>query len=193
MTARWVVDEVAEARDIEILWQPISLLFKNEPAEDSAYFAPVQKTHNMLRVMESVRAAEGDAPIFKLYWELASRIHNDGDRDFDIADVLESVGLDRSYATALTDEAWDAEIRTRMDAGLALVGTDVGTPIIAWERSDGKNIGIFGPVISRAPKGEDALKLWDGMMLMGDVDGFWELKKSRTDPPEFGDRPAIRH
>ncbi|MGY9074120.1 MAG: mycothiol-dependent nitroreductase Rv2466c family protein [Acidimicrobiales bacterium] len=190
MTARWVVDEVAEARDLEIVWQPISLLFKNEPALDSPYYDAVAKTHNMLRVMESVRASEGDAPIFKLYWEFGTRIHHDGDRDFDMSEALTAVGLDTAHAAAFEDAQWDGEIRTRMDAGLALVGTDVGTPIIAWDRSDGQNVGIFGPVITRAPKGEDALKLWDGMMMMGDIDGFWELKKSRTNPPEFGDRPV---
>ena len=191
MTARWVVDEVAEARDLKITWQPISLLFKNEPPEDSPYYEAVVTTHKMLRVMESVRAAEGDEPIFKLYWEFGSRIHHDEDRDFDIAEALTSIGLDPTHAAAAEDEEWDKQIRTRMDAGLDLVGTDVGTPIIAWDRSDGQNIGLFGPVITRAPKGEDALKLWDAMMMMGDIDGFWELKKTRTERPEFGDRPQL--
>jgi len=77
-----------------------------------------------------------------------------------------------------------------MDEGLALVGTDVGTPIIALNRSDGERVGIFGPVITRAPKGEEALKLWDGMVAMMDIDGFWELKKTRTERPEFGERPV---
>ena len=190
MTARWVVDEVAPKRDLNITWQPISLLFKNEPAADSPYYASVVKTHNQLRVMESVRAAEGDEPIFGLYWDLCTRIHHDGDRDFDVKDALAAVGLDTSHAAAYDDESWDAEIRSRMYAGLALVGTDVGTPIIAWNRDDGKRIGIFGPVITRVPKGADALKLWDGMMMMGDIDGFWELKKTRTERPEFGDRPV---
>ncbi len=76
-----------------------------------------------------------------------------------------------------------------MDAGLELVGDDVGTPIIAWNRSDNKRIGIFGPVITRVPKGPDALKLWDGMLMLGDIDGFWELKKTRNQSPEFGERP----
>lgn len=191
MTARWVVDEVAAERDLNITWQPISLLFKNEPAEDSPYYGRVVGSHRMLRVMEAVRASEGDGPTFPLYWEFASRIHHDGQADVDVADTLAAVGLDTSYAAAADDEAWDAEIRTRMDAGLELVGQDVGTPIIAWNRPDGRRLGIFGPVITRAPKGEDALKLWDGMMMMCEVDGFWELKKTRTERPEFGDRPSI--
>ena len=190
MTARWVVDDVASERNLKIKWQPISLLFKNEPPTDSPYYDAVVVTHGHLRVMESIRAAEGDDAVFGVYWDFASRIHHDGDRDFDVAAALEALGIDPEHAKAASDESWDAEIRTRMDEGLALVGTDVGTPIIALDRADGERVGIFGPVITRAPKGEEALKLWDGMTAMMDIDGFWELKKTRTERPEFGDRPV---
>lgn len=190
MTARWVVDDVASERNLKVKWQPISLLFKNEPPTDSPYYDAVVGTHGQLRVMESIRAAEGDDAVFGVYWDFASRIHHDGDRDFDIAKALEELGIDPEHAKAANDEKWDDEIRTRMDEGLALVGTDVGTPIIALNRSDGERVGIFGPVITRAPKGEEALKLWDGMVAMMDIDGFWELKKTRTERPEFGERPV---
>ena len=190
MTARWVVDDVASERNLKIKWQPISLLFKNEPPTDSPYYEAVVVTHGHLRVMESIRAADGDDAVFGVYWDFASRIHHDGDRDFDVAAALEALGIDPEHAKAASDESWDAEIRSRMDEGLALVGTDVGTPIIALDRADGERVGIFGPVITRAPKGEDALKLWDGMTAMMDIDGFWEVKKTRTERPEFGDRPV---
>jgi len=190
VTARWVVDDVASERNLKVKWQPISLLFKNEPPTDSPYYDAVVGTHGQLRVMESIRAAEGDDAVFAVYWDFASRIHHDGDRDFDIAKALEELGIDPEHAKAATDEKWDAEIRSRMDEGLALVGTDVGTPIIALDRADGERVGIFGPVITRAPKGDEALKLWDGMVAMMDVDGFWELKKTRTERPEFGERPV---
>ena len=190
MTARWVVDEVATERDLSITWQPISLLFKNEPPEDSPYYQSTATTHKMLRVMEAVRAAGEEDRVFDLYWELGSRIHHDGDRDFDVAEALATVGLDVGYAGAADDEKWDAAIREKMDDGLSLVGDDVGTPIIAWNRDDGDRVALFGPVITRVPSKDDALKLWDAMIMLGDVDGFWELKKTRTERPEFGERPT---
>ena len=190
MTARWVVDEVATERDLSIIWQPISLLFKNDPPQESPYYEATATTHKMLRVMESVRASGSEEGVFDLYWELATRIHHDADRDFDVREALLQVGLDESHSAAAEDDSWDAVIRDKMDDGLALVGNDVGTPIIAWDRKDGQRIGLFGPVITRVPKGKDALKLWDAMMAMGDIDGFWELKKTRTERPEFGERPA---
>ncbi len=195
MTARWVVDEVADKRNLNITWQPISLLKKNQPAPDSDYFGPVNATHNMLRVMESVRAAEGDDAFFRLYWELGTRIHHDKDRDFPMVDALEAVGLDVSHAAALDDESFDAEIDTRMSAGLALTGDDVGTPIIALDGPVGdggeaERVALFGPVITKAPTGDLAVELWDAFTTMASVPGFWEVKRTRTQGPDFGERPS---
>jgi hypothetical protein len=173
-----------------VTWQPISLLMKNNPASDSPYREPVEFTHNLLRVMESVRAAEGDGVIQALYWEYGRRIHHDKDRSFDPADALEAAGLDRKHAKAFTVKKWDAQIKKRMTAGLALTGNDVGTPIIAMDDVDGNRVALFGPVITEVPaKKKTALQLWDGFVAVATVPGFWELKRTRTLGPDFGKRP----
>ena len=191
MTARWVVDVVQPERDLTVNWVPISLLFKNDPPEDSEYFAPVNHTHKLLRVFESVKAAGGNEDAFAFYWEAGRNIHHDGNWEVSAATILENAGLDASHADAFEDESYDASIREQMDAGLALTGNDVGTPIIAFEdpNNAGEKVGIFGPVISRVPTGEEGLALWDAMVTMSTMDGFWELKRTRTVGPEFGDRP----
>ena len=174
------------------MWQPISLLNKNEPAEDSDYFAPVAYTHGLLRVMESIRKAEGDAKVKDAYWEFATRIHHDGDRQdsFDLPAALAAAGFDASHADALEDESFDAEITARMQVGLELAGDDVGTPIIALDDDNGDRVALFGPVITRVPTTEQSLKLWDAFMAAAQTPGFWELKRTRTESPEFGDRPS---
>ncbi len=189
MTARWVVDEIKPARDLNVTWQPISLLFKNEPDEDSDYYTASVFTHNLMRVMESVRKAEGDDAVFALYQEYGRRIHHDQDRDFTAAEALKAIDYDVSHADAFDDDSFDAEIRTRMDKGLALCGDDVGTPIIAFDDRDGVRQGYFGPVITRVPPTEDSLAMWDALVTMMNVSGFWELKRTRTERPEFGERP----
>ncbi|MFW2333471.1 disulfide bond formation protein DsbA [Ilumatobacter sp.] len=192
MTARWVVEEVAPARDLKITWQPISLMVKNEVGTDSDHYEPVFKTHRMLRVMEAVRAELGEDAVQRWYLLSGTTVHHDDNRDeADLADMLEHLGFDRGLADAADDEKWDAEITSRMDQGLALVGDDVGTPIIAFTADDGVKRGIFGPVITRVPTGEQALKVWDSMHHFTTMDGFWELKRTRTERPEFGDRPDI--
>ena len=75
-----------------------------------------------------------------------------------------------------------------------------GTPIInnvtgglqdgcRFETKDGEMVGIFGPVITRVPDKDQSLELWDSVMTLTKTPGFWELKRTRTEKPEFGERP----
>jgi hypothetical protein len=189
VTARWVVESVAPERDLTITWQPISLLIKNQIPKDSDRYEPNRFTHSLLRVMESVRAASGDDAVFPLYWELGRRIHHERDRSFDPADALAAAGLNSSHAAAFDDPAWDVEIGRRMDIGLELAGSDIGTPIIAFDDAAGNRVGIFGPVITRIPPKETSLRLWDAVVTLTTTPGFWELKRTRTERPEFGPAP----
>lgn len=192
MTARWVVEEVAPHRDLNVIWQPISLMFKNEVEPDHEQYDAVYKTHQMLRVMEAVRAEHGEEAVQRWYLLAGTTVHHDENRDSaDPPAMLEHLGLDPKLAEAADDDKWDKEIRSRMDAGLELAGDDIGTPIIALENSDGDKQGYFGPVITRVPPGDQSLKMWDALTAMMDVPGFWELKRTRTESPEFGDRPDI--
>jgi hypothetical protein len=181
MTSRWL-NEVAPQRDLEIDWRPISLLFKNDTQPDSPFYAPAVRTRDLLRVVESVRAAGGSAAIGALYTEFGRRIHNHGDIDFDVAPILDGLGLDPAHADALGDASFDAAIHAAMDDGLALTGDDVGTPILAVTGRHGR-VGLFGPVIEALPDGDDALRLWDGFIAMAETPGFFELKRTRTGAP----------
>ena len=97
----------------------------------------------------------------------------------------------RGNETVLQIANMNNAVRTGMDAGLELVGNDVGTPIIAFTASDGVKRGIFGPVITRVPTGEQALRVWDAMEAFTTMDGFWELKRTRSEGPNVGDRPDV--
>ena len=188
MTSRWAVD-IASDRNITIHWRPISLLIKNNVASDSPWYPKAAKTHGLLRVFESVRASEGEAPLSELYTAYGRRIHHDQNIDFDPAEALIEAGIDPVHAKASDDESWDDVIRAHMEAGLALTGTDVGTPILGFDNAAGERVGFFGPVISRRLEHHDALNLWDGIMLTAGIGSFWELKRTRTESPSFGERP----
>jgi hypothetical protein len=189
VTARWVVDEVRPARDLDVTWQPISLFFKNEPAPDAPGYNRLNRTHNLLRVLEAARATAGEAAVEPLYWEFGRRIHHDQAIWFDPAEAVAAAGMDPALAAAMDDDTWDKEIRTRMDAGLALAGDNIGTPLIGFDSTERERIGFFGPVITRVPSTKLSLQLWDGMIAAASVPGFWELKRTRTDRPDFGARP----
>ena len=181
MTSRWLVAVAAE-RDLEVDWQPISLLLKNSPPPDSRGHAPASRGRELLRVAESVREAGGADRIGDLYTAFGRRIHNEGDRDFDVPAVLEELGIDVAHAEAVGDERLDEAILAAMEDAFSLTGTDVGTPLIAIGGGDGR-VGLFGPVITRFPEAEAGLRLWDGFVAMAETDGFYELKRTRDERP----------
>ena len=99
VTARWV-NEIASERDLAIVWEPISLFYKNEPAPDSKGYESTRWTLGLLRVMESVRAGEGEEAVGNLYVEYGRRIHHDDTRLWDPVEALRTVGLDDTHAAA---------------------------------------------------------------------------------------------
>ncbi len=162
---------------------------KNDLKPDSPFFSKATRTHRLLRVLESVRADEGNDRIGELYTAYGRRIHHDQNLEFDAADALAEAGIDTKHAAAMNDDSFDDIIRAHMDDGLSLTGNDVGTPILGFTNSAGKRVGFFGPVISQRLPHADALNLWDGIMLTAGIDSFWELKRTRTEQPQFGERP----
>jgi hypothetical protein len=65
------------------------------------------------------------------------------------------------------------------------VGQDVGTPVVHVPNASREKIAFFGPVITPAPRGEAAGKLWDGVLAVAGTDGFFELKRTRDRGPSF--------
>ena len=59
---------------------------------------------------------------------------------------------------------------------------------IAFDTAAGPK-GVFGPILSRMPEGDDGVELWDAMVTFATHDGFWELKRTRTEDPQFPARP----
>ena len=86
--------------------------------------------------------------------------------------ILAEAGLLLELADALDDESWDLEIRQETDEALSLTGKDVGTPIIHFEPPTG--VAFFGPVISRLPREDSAVELWDHVVGLARFPGFAE-------------------
>ena len=64
---------------------------------------------------------------------------------------------------------------------------DVGTPIVAFDPPDGP--AFFGPVISRVPRGDAALELFDAVVTLARWPGFSELKRTNRAWPDL---PLLR-
>ena len=187
MTSRWLT-EVSEVRGFDVTWNSFSLHFLNEgrdmPADKHEQHL---KMLAPLRVIEKARELHGDAVIGKLYTELGTRIHPGGRSDIDeiIAEALAAADLPADLAEVAhrvgdEEDELDARLRASTARALDLVGRDVGIPIIAV---DGH--AFFGPVVSPAPTGDAALKLFDGVVAAAGVEGFYELKRTRDVGPQF--------
>ncbi|WP_371659977.1 disulfide bond formation protein DsbA [Streptomyces sp. NBC_00280] len=192
MTSRWIL-EVEKVRDIEVRWHIMSLAVLNEdkldelPEEYREMLAV--KAWQPVKVVTAAWQKHGADILGPLYTALGTRIHNNGDGPTleAIAGALADVGLPADlidYAEQETFE-FDAELRASHKEGITKVGQDVGTPVIAVPGADGEQIAFFGPVVTPAPKGEEAAKLWDGTLLVASVPGFYEIKRSRSAGPDF--------
>lgn len=197
LTSRWVT-EVARQRDLDVNWRFISLRLLNighgkDYASDfpAGYVAGHTTGLKLLRVAASVRAEHGRAPIGALYTQFGGDIHVRGRRaelvdhwEAGFPDYLRSVGIADRHVAAANDDAWDAVLQAETDEALGRTGKDVGTPIISFRR-DGELTSFFGPVISRVPRGEEALRLWDAIWEVATFPGLAELKRSLRERPQL--------
>lgn len=182
MTSRWLM-EVEKARDVDVTWSVMSLSVLNEKADlPRSYRNLMVKAWGPVRVIIAASQAHGDTVVKPLYDAMGTRIHLRKVRDYDrvVMESLEEVGLPADLAKAAHQKKYDAALRRSHKRGISLVGTDVGTPVVSVE-----GVAFFGPVVTPAPRGEDAGRLWDGTLLVAGTPGFYELKRTRTQGPIF--------
>ncbi|AJT67058.1 mycothiol-dependent nitroreductase Rv2466c family protein [Streptomyces chattanoogensis] len=192
MTSRWML-EVEKVRPVEVRWHVMSLAVLNEdkidelPEEYRENIRPGGKAWGPVRVVTAAQQLHGDEVVGRLYTALGTRIHNEGlgvTRE-SIAAALDDAGLPADLIEYADKDTYDAQLRASHKAGIDLVGQEVGTPVIAVPGSDGDQIAFFGPVVTPAPKGEEAAKLWDGTLMVASIPGFYEIKRTRTQGPIF--------
>ncbi|MGK5545300.1 DsbA family oxidoreductase [Streptomyces sp. URMC 127] len=190
MTSRWML-EVEKVRPVEVRWHVMSLAVLNEDKLDTMdeRMRTIMRTEawGPVRVCIAAAAKHGEDVLGPLYTALGTRFHNQGlprDRETIVA-ALEEVGLPAELADVAHSDAFDGELRASHAEGISKVGQDVGTPVIAVPGADGGQIAFFGPVVTPAPKGEAAARLWDGTLLVASTPGFYEIKRTRTQGPIF--------
>lgn len=189
LTSRWML-EVEKVRPVRVRWHVMSLAVLNEPRLDELpeeYGDLVRKAWGPVRVCIAAEQKHGNEVLGPLYTALGTRLHNRGlprTRET-LVDALEEAGLPADLADAADSEVYDAELRISHQEGIGLVGEDVGTPVIAVPGPDGERVAFFGPVVTPAPKGEAAARLWDGTLLVASTPGFFEIKRTRTTGPVF--------
>lgn len=179
--------EVEKVRPVTADWRIMSLAYLNLTQHEGKglsedYLERMKRGWGPVRVCAAAAQHSGQGVLGPLYTAIGTRFHVEQRRDdpATIPEALAEVGLPGSLASAADSTDLDQMIIASHNEAFDEVGIDVGTPVI---RIHGK--AIFGPVITPAPKGEDAGRLWDGVALVTAADGFFELKRTRDRKPSF--------
>ncbi|MCP2341884.1 mycothiol-dependent nitroreductase Rv2466c family protein [Actinomadura rupiterrae] len=182
ITSRWI-HEVAEHRDLDVHWHVMSLSVLNEDKDVPQHYKDmIERGWGPVRIAIAAEQKYGAEALGRLYTELGTRRHNGGQEWSPelFREALTAAGLDPELAKAADDTSLDPAVRASHQDGIDRVGQEVGTPVIEIEGH-----AFFGPVVTPIPRGEQALKLFDGVVAVASVDGFYELKRTRTRDPIF--------
>jgi hypothetical protein len=179
---------------MEVDWRFIALRIVNEERDYEKDFRPgYERGHTrgleLLRVAAAVRESVGAEAVLPLYTEMGRVIHIErSPTAFDEQSGFESILAALSYPTGLAQAAtttdYDEVVRRETKQALDRCGGNIGTPVLTFGPPDGPS--FFGPVINRAPKGKEAVKLWEAVVALGSNPNFSELKRSLRGKPDFG-------
>jgi 2-hydroxychromene-2-carboxylate isomerase len=179
-TSKWI-REVRGRRDVQVNWRFFSLEEVNrEDGKKHPWERPWSYGWSLLRIAALLkRGPDGNDAVDRFYAAAGAALHEDGRKVHTpdgAAAVLESCGLDpAAVEAAIGDGTTHADVRADHQRVLDLGGFGVPTMVL-----DGRAV-LFGPVITPAPVGPAAGRLWDAVAAWSEFPHLYELRRPKTD------------
>jgi 2-hydroxychromene-2-carboxylate isomerase len=186
--SRWL-HEVGRGRQLTVRHHVLSLYLLNRDRTDVApeYRRNVEASRGPAKVATAVLTRCGMEALADFYTAFGNRVFDVWRRPTSaeyhevVGAALAEVGLPGDLEDAMESEEYDEAMQASHDSGVDLVGRgDVGTPITSIE-----GVGFFGPVLNAIPRGEHAVQVFEGARLLAGYPQFFELKRTRQQPPVF--------
>lgn len=176
-TARWIT-QIAEQVPLDVQWRVMSLSVLNEHRDDD----PEDDPHGYLwipaRVATAVQTEHGHHALGAFYdalWTDPNGTEREGNGD--IGEALQRTGLPTELADAGSSTDYDADLRASHHDGVDRIDAEIGTPVLAITKPNGEQHSLFGPVLSAVPGGDDAIRLWEAVILVNSIPTLREIKR----------------
>jgi hypothetical protein len=182
LTSRWML-EVEKVRPVKTIFHVMSLSVLNEGRELSEeYRRGMDNGWAAVRVALAVGEQYGQEQLAAFYTAIGTRVHprQEGMSRETVQAALADVGLPPELIEVGDTGDNDDALRKSHHEGMEPVGYEVGTPVMHVN-----GVAFFGPVLTPAPKGEEAGRIFDGVLQLASYPGFFELKRTRTSSPVF--------
>jgi 2-hydroxychromene-2-carboxylate isomerase len=178
-TSKWI-RTVAEQRDVAVTWKFFSLEEVNrEEGKKHPWERSWSYGWSLLRIAALLRRSpQGNDAVDRFYAAAGRALHEEGRKVHSpdgAAVALIEAGLDPSAVeAAIADPTTHDDVRADHDRVVALGGYGVPTLVI-----DGSAV-LFGPVVTPAPTGEAAGRLWDLVAGWAEFPHLYELRRPKT-------------
>jgi 2-hydroxychromene-2-carboxylate isomerase len=178
-TSKWI-RTVAEQRDVAVTWKFFSLEEVNrEEGKKHPWERSWSYGWSLLRIAALLRRGhEGNDAVDRFYATAGRALHEEGRKVHSpdgAAVALIEAGLDPgAVEAAIADPSTHDDVRGDHDRVLAFGGYGVPTLVI-----DGSAV-LFGPVVTPAPTGEAAGRLWDLVAGWAEFPHLYEVRRPKT-------------